>query len=67
MDITERSHRRLVALVSAAIVLLLARVAVDELGLDPVLERGLYALAIVCLVGCVLVVLSEYRRGNTGL
>lgn len=55
----EQTKNRLVALLVAALLLLLARVAAAALGAPATVERGLYALAIACLAACTVVVLRE--------
>lgn len=59
MSLSDETRNRLVGLLVVATVLLLSRVAAAELGASAAVQRGLYALALLCLVGCVLVVLQE--------
>lgn len=59
MALEEQTKNRLVALLVAALVFLLARVAAAELGATTTVERGLYALAIGCLAVCTVIVLRE--------
>ena len=57
---TQRSQ--LIALLSSAVVLLFARILVDEIGGPALLERGLYLLAVACLVGCLVVILRARQQ-----
>lgn len=59
----ETRRTRLVALLSAAVVFLFARILVDEVGAPAILDRALYLLALACLFGC-LVVIVQARQGD---
>lgn len=59
--VLETSRERVVALLVAALVLLLGRAAAYRVGTDPVIERGLYLVAIGCLLAAVLIVVDERR------
>jgi hypothetical protein len=55
----EPGRRRVLALLGLAVVLLLGRVAADALGAAAVVEQALYGGAVLCLVGCVLVIARD--------
>lgn len=57
----ETSRDRIVALVVAAIVLLVGRVAAHQVGASPRVERGFYILALGCLLAAVFVIVDERR------
>ena len=53
---------QLIALLSGAVVLLFARILVDEVGGPALLGRGLYLLAVACLVGCLVVIMRARQQ-----
>lgn len=61
MRVTEPARRKIVTLLVAAIGTLIVRVVALQFGASQAVGRGLYAAAIVCLVGCVVVLLRESR------
>ena len=60
---TETQRPRLIALLSAAVVFLITRILVDEAGGPAFLERGLYLLALACLLGCLVVIVRARQEG----
>jgi hypothetical protein len=61
MQVGDRTRRQLATLLVAAIVALIARVVAARFGASAAVDQGLYAVAIGCLVGCVLVLFRESR------
>jgi uncharacterized membrane protein YccC len=61
MQVGDRTRRQLATLLVAAIVALIVRVVAARFGAPAAVDHGLYAVAIGCLVGCVLVLLRESR------
>lgn len=61
MNVLEQTRKRLIPLLVAAIVLLIARVGAMEFGAPESVQRAFYVLAIGCLVGCLLVILLSKR------
>lgn len=57
----ETPRERVVALVVAAILLLVGRVAAYQVGASPRVERGFYILALGCLLAAVFVLVDEQR------
>lgn len=61
MHVSERGRRQIIALVGAALGSLIARILALRFGASDAVGSGLYAVAMVCMVGCVLVLLRESR------
>lgn len=61
MRVSERGRRHVITLLVAAIGALIVRVLALQAGASEAVRTGLYAVAIVCLVGCVLVLFRESR------
>ncbi|MEF8914938.1 hypothetical protein [Natronomonas sp.] len=61
MAVSDSARRRIVALLVAAIAVLIVRVVALQFGTSTSVARGLYAVAIVCLIGCVLVLFQDSR------
>lgn len=61
MALRDATRNRLVGLLAVATVLLVSRVVAAELDAGADVERVLYLLAVLCLVGCLVVVLRERR------
>jgi type IV secretory pathway protease TraF len=61
MRVTERTRRRLVVLLVGAIGALVVRIAALRFGASEAVGIGLYAVAVACLVGCVLLILQGSR------
>lgn len=59
MRVSERGRRHIIALVVAALGVLIARVVALRLGASDAVGSGLYAVAMVCMIGCVVVLLRE--------
>ncbi|QLD87215.1 hypothetical protein HWV23_16290 [Natronomonas halophila] len=57
----DRARRQLATLLVAAIAALVVRVVAAQFGAPAAVDQGLYAVAIACLVGCVLVLFRESR------
>lgn len=61
MRVSERGRRHIILLVVAALASLVARVVAVRFGASDAVGTGLYAVAMVCMVGCVLVLVRESR------
>ncbi|MFW5964818.1 MAG: hypothetical protein ACOCQM_08110 [Natronomonas sp.] len=61
MDVPGTARERIIALLVVAIVFLIARVGSIRLGAPAVVGRGLYVLAVGCLLGCVVVIALDNR------
>jgi uncharacterized membrane protein YccC len=61
MQAGDRTRRQLATLLVAAIIALIVRVVAARFGAPAAVDQGLYAVAIGCLVGCVLVLFRESR------
>jgi type IV secretory pathway protease TraF len=61
MAVSEPARRRIVALLVAAIAALIVRIVALQFGASASVARGLYAVAVVCLIGGVLVLFRESR------
>lgn len=57
----ETARERIIVLLVVAIVLLVGRAGLAELGGSPTVSRVLYVLAMGCLVACLLVIADERR------
>lgn len=55
------TRRRVAALLAAAIALLLGRVLIRHFEVGSEFERGLYLLALGCLLGCILLIAADAR------
>lgn len=55
------ARERIIALLIAALVFLLARFGATQLGAPAAVGRGLYVLAVGCLFGCVVVIALDNR------
>lgn len=61
MDVPGTAREQIIALLVVAIVFLIARVGATQLGAPAVVGRGLYVLAVGCLLGCVVVIALDNR------
>ncbi|WP_336133478.1 hypothetical protein [Natronomonas amylolytica] len=61
MRLETRTRRQLITLLVAALAALVVRVVAARFGAPTAVDRGLYAVALGCLIGCVLVLLRESR------
>ncbi|WP_178917141.1 hypothetical protein [Natronomonas gomsonensis] len=61
MEVPGTARERIIALLSVALVFLLARFGAAQLNAPAVIGRGLYVLAVGCLLGCVVVIALDNR------
>ena len=62
--VLETARERIMGLLVAAIVLLLGRAAANQFGAPSVVERGLYLVALGCLLAAILVIVDERGRAE---
>lgn len=61
MDVPGTAREQIIALLSVALVFLLARFGAVQIEAPAVVARGLYTLAVGCLLGCVVVIALDNR------
>jgi|GEM_PF-2938439 hypothetical protein len=61
MDVPGTAREQIIALLVVALVFLLARFGATQLSAPAAVGRGLYVLAVGCLLGCVVVIALDNR------